>query len=201
MRHQQQKTNKTRLSFPSFFGESNKQRLRTVLDPKLKWDFFFQHASEIKWFLSFEISLFFTFLPSLLWTKLLTNRKERWMILFLDPPTPATIFNPDFTITCNRMQHTKPPSSFRWAMLYKWDLVKFQYLCTYIHTLSIFHHSMYFSAKRWAAVIWQTKLYDGITLTLACAHTADLSHKMYRKVPSTIHRQVSSVRHRTSHVK
>lgn len=46
-------------------------------------------------------------------------------------------------------------------MLYEWDLVKCQYLCTYIRILHLFHHCIYVRSKGRAAAIWYIELYWG----------------------------------------
>lgn len=47
-------------------------------------------------------------------------------------------------------------------MLYEWDLVKCQYLCTYIRIVALFHHRIHLGTKGGAAVVSYMKLYEGI---------------------------------------
>lgn len=70
--------------------------------------------------------------------------------------------------------------SFRWAMLYEWDLVKCQYLCTYIRIVALFHHCIYLGTKGGAAVISYMKLYEGIR-----QHERSQAHAQMLNPPQT----------------
>lgn len=73
------------------------------------------------------------------------------------------------------MRPCKARFAFRWAMLYEWDLVKCQYLCTYIHILSLSHHCIYPSTKGRAAVIWWHQIILRNMQRCVRAHTNTLS--------------------------